>query len=176
MLRPRIIPCLLVRNGGLVKTIRFGSPKYVGDPLNTVRIFNEKEVDELVVFDVDATVENREPDYRLIEHLAVECRMPLCYGGGVQTVEQIQRIVGLGVEKIGISAAAVANPGIVRAAAERAGSQSIVVVMDVKKRGVLPDWEPGVGLRIRPQIPVSSVSCMLRMPTTTSYYACLPRC
>ena len=141
MLRPRIIPCLLVRNGGLVKTVRFGSPKYVGDPLNTVRIFNEKGVDELVVFDVDATVGNREPDYRLIEHLAVECRMPLCYGGGVRTVEQIQRIVGLGVEKIAVSAAAVANPAIVREAAVRVGSQSVVVVMDVKKRGWLQKSE-----------------------------------
>ncbi len=137
MLRPRIIPCLLVRNGGLVKTVRFGSPKYVGDPLNTVRIFNEKEVDELAVFDIDATAEGREPDYRLIEHVAVECRMPLCYGGGVRTVEQIQRIVGLGVEKIAISAAAAANPGIVREGAVRVGSQSIVVVMDVKRRGLL---------------------------------------
>ena len=118
-----------------MKTVRFGSPKYVGDPLNTVRIFNEKEVDELAVFDIDATAERREPDYRLIEHLAVECRMPLCYGGGVRTVEQVQRIVSLGVEKIAISAAAVVNPGIVREAAVRVGSQSIVVVMDVKKRG-----------------------------------------
>ena len=141
MLRPRIIPCLLVRNGGLVKTVRFGTAKYVGDPLNTVRIFNEKEVDELAVFDIDATVESREPDYRLIEHLAIECRMPLCYGGGVKTVEQIQRIVGLGVEKIAISAAAVLNPGIVREAALRVGSQSIVVVMDVKRRGWLQKAE-----------------------------------
>lgn len=137
MLRPRILPCLLIRNGGLVKTVRFGSPKYVGDPLNTVRIFNEKEVDELAVFDIDATAESREPDYRLIEHLAVECRMPLCYGGGVRTVEQIQRIIGLGVEKIAISAAAAANPRIVHDGAVRVGSQSIVVVMDVKRRGLL---------------------------------------
>lgn len=141
MLRPRIIPCLLVRNGGLVKTVRFGSQKYVGDPLNTVRIFNEKEVDELVVFDIDATVERREPDYRLIEHLAVESRMPLCYGGGVRSVEQIQRIVGLGVEKIAIATAATTNPGIVREAAGRVGSQSIVVVMDVKRRGWLQKSE-----------------------------------
>ena len=91
MLRPRIIPCLLVKNGGLVKTVQFGSPKYVGDPINAVRIFNEKEVDELIVVDIDATVQNREPDYTLIKNLAAECRMPLCYGGGVKTVEQVEK-------------------------------------------------------------------------------------
>ena len=93
MLRPRIIPCLLVKNGGLVKTVRFGAPKYVGDPINAVRIFNEKEVDELFVADIDATVHGREPDYKLIRNLASECRMPLCYGGGVKTPEQIETIV-----------------------------------------------------------------------------------
>src|SRR4051794_9368406 len=105
MLRPRIIPCLLVKDKGLVKTVNFKSPKYVGDPINAVRIFNEKEVDELAVFDIDATAENRAPDYRMIEHLAAECRMPLCYGGGVKTVEQAETIFGLGVEKIAISSA-----------------------------------------------------------------------
>ena len=85
MLRPRIIPCLLVKNGGLVKTVRFGAPKYVGDPINAVRIFNEKEVDELTVLDIDATVQDREPNYAMIANLAAECRMPLCYGGGVTT-------------------------------------------------------------------------------------------
>ena len=99
MLRPRIIPCLLVHEGGLVKTVGFGSPKYVGDPITAVRIFNEKEVDELIVLDIDATVRKREPDYTMIANLAAECRMPLCYGGGVRTAEQIERIVNLGVEK-----------------------------------------------------------------------------
>ena len=98
MLRPRIIPCLLVHNKGLVKTVNFKNPKYVGDPINAVRIFNEKEVDELIVLDIDATTEHREPDYKMIENLAAECRMPLCYGGGVKTVDQAQRIFGLGVE------------------------------------------------------------------------------
>lgn len=93
MLRPRIIPCLLVKNGGLVKTVQFDQPKYVGDPINAVRIFNEKEVDELIVVDIDATVQSREPDYTLIKNLATECRMPLCYGGGVKTVDQIERII-----------------------------------------------------------------------------------
>jgi len=102
MLRPRIIPCLLVQKGGLVKTVRFTNPKYVGDPINAVRIFNEKEVDELIVLDIDATVHNREPDYSLIRKIAVECRMPLCYGGGVRNVEQVDRIISLGVEKVAL--------------------------------------------------------------------------
>lgn len=134
MLRPRIIPCLLIHNGGLVKTVNFGSPKYVGDPINAVRIFNEKEVDELVVLDIDATVCNREPDYNLIRNLAAECRMPLCYGGGVKTVEQIQKIVSLGAEKVALSSAAVNTPELISDAAVRVGSQSIVVVIDVKKK------------------------------------------
>jgi len=135
MLRPRIIPCLLVKNGGLVKTVQFAHPKYVGDPLNAVRIFNEKEVDELTVVDIDATARNREPDYTLIRNLAAECRMPLCYGGGVKRVDQVERIVSLGVEKVAVSSAAIDNPQLVAQAAEVVGSQSIVVVMDVKKSG-----------------------------------------
>src|SRR4249920_2967210 len=99
MLRSRITPCLLVHKKGLVKTVSFRNPKYVGDPINAVRIFNEKEVDELIVLDIDATVQSREPDYAVIEHLAAECRMPFCYGGGVRTAAQIERIIGLGVEK-----------------------------------------------------------------------------
>ena len=99
MLRPRIIPCLLVHEKGLVKTVQFKNPKYVGDPINAVRIFNEKEVDEIMIIDIDATAENREPDYQMIQNLAAECRMPLCYGGGVKTVEQAQKIFSLGVEK-----------------------------------------------------------------------------
>lgn len=133
MLRPRIIPCLLVKNGGLVKTIQFGNPKYVGDPINAVRIFNEKEVDELIVLDIDATTQKREPNYMLIKNLAAECRMPLCYGGGVKTVEQVARIISLGVEKVAMSSAAINDPKIVAQAARVVGAQSIVVVMDVKK-------------------------------------------
>ena len=110
MLRPRIIPCLLVRNKGLVKTVNFSSPKYVGDPVNAVRIFNEKEVDELAVFDIDASVQKREPDYVMIVKLAAECRAPLCYGGGVKTVEQAKRIIGMGVEKVAIGSAAIEDP------------------------------------------------------------------
>ncbi len=134
MLRPRIIPCLLVQNKGLVKTIQFTSPKYIGDPINAVRIFNEKEVDELIVIDIDATKENREPDYKLIEYLAAECNMPFCYGGGIKTVEQAYRILSLGVEKIAISSAAINSPDLISSMAARIGCQSVVVVLDVKKR------------------------------------------
>lgn len=141
MLRPRIIPCLLIKNGGLVKTVQFGNPKYVGDPLNAVRIFNEKAVDELIVVDIDATVHNREPDYDLIKSLAAECRMPLCYGGGIKTVEQIQKIISLGVEKVSIGASAIYNPELLSSAASKVGSQSVVVVMDVKKTGFFKRYE-----------------------------------
>lgn len=134
MLRPRIIPCLLVHNGGLVKTVRFKDPKYVGDPVNAVKIFNEKEADELVVLDIDATVEGREPNFRLIAQFAAECRMPLCYGGGITTVAQAKRIIGLGVEKIALSAAVLAQPKLTAAIAAEIGSQSVVVVLDVRKR------------------------------------------
>jgi imidazole glycerol-phosphate synthase subunit HisF len=134
MLRPRIIPCLLVRNGGLVKTVRFEEPKYVGDPINAVKIFNEKEADELIVLDIDATAHGAEPNFRLIAQFAAECRMPLCYGGGIKTVDQAKRIVGLGVEKVAISSAALENPSLISAIASEIGSQSVVVVLDVRKR------------------------------------------
>jgi len=137
MLRPRLIPCLLVQNGGLVKTVNFANHKYVGDPINAVRIFNEKEVDELVVLDIDATIKRDEPDYQLISHLASECRMPLCYGGGVQTVTQIEKIISLGVEKVAVSSAVIENPKLISDAAIRVGSQSLVVVIDVRKTGLL---------------------------------------
>lgn len=134
MLRPRIIPCLLVSNKGLVKTVKFKNPKYVGDPINAVRIFNEKETDELIILDIDATQSNKEPDYRSIEFWASECRMPLCYGGGIKTVEQAQRIFSLGVEKIALSSEAIFNTKIISNVAKRVGSQSVVVVLDVKKK------------------------------------------
>jgi imidazole glycerol-phosphate synthase subunit HisF len=135
MLRPRIIPCLLVRSKGLVKTVGFGAAKYVGDPINAVRIFNEKAVDELMVLDIDATVAGREPDYKMIADLAAECRMPLCYGGGVCSAEQAKTIIGLGVEKVAVSAAAVAKPELIGAIAQEIGSQSVTIVADVRSRG-----------------------------------------
>lgn len=137
MLRSRIIPCLLVHNKGLVKTVGFKDAKYVGDPINAVKIFNEKEVDELIVLDIDATVENRPPNYEMIKNLATECRMPFCYGGGITTVEQSKKIIELGAEKIAISSAAVNNPIIIEQIGEAIGVQSVVVIIDLKKRSKL---------------------------------------
>lgn len=134
MLRPRIIPTLLVHEGGLVKTVGFKDPKYVGDPINAVKIFNEKEADELVVLDIDATTRATDPDYRMIANLAAECRMPLSYGGGVRTVEQAERIIALGVEKVALSAAAIERPALLSEIAERVGRQSVVAVIDVRRR------------------------------------------
>ena len=141
MLRPRIIPCLLIHKGGLVKTVRFTDPKYAGDPLNAVRIFNEKEVDELMVLDIDASRQGKAPDMTLIGQLAAECRMPLCYGGGVKRVDQIEGLIALGVEKVALGSAAVDDPELIMHAAERVGGQSIVAVMDVKAGGLLRKQE-----------------------------------
>lgn len=137
MLRPRIIPCLLIHQGGLVKTQGFKDPKYVGDPINAVRIFNEKEADELMVLDIDATVKGVAPDFGLIAKLAAECRMPLCYGGGVTTAKQATRLVDMGVEKVAVSAAAIANPSLLTEMAAAVGRQSVVAVLDVRKRSGL---------------------------------------
>lgn len=133
MLRPRIIPSLLIHDLGLVKTVNFKNPKYVGDPINAVRIFNEKGVDELAIFDIDASVLGKEPNYKLIENLAQQSRMPLCYGGGVKTVQQAQKIFSLGVEKIALSSGICQNPSLVTEIAEKVGSQSVIAVLDVKK-------------------------------------------
>jgi len=141
MLHPRIIPCLLVHNKGLVKTTKFQDPKYVGDPINAVKIFNEKEVDELMVIDIDATVNNREPDYKMIKNLAIECRMPFCYGGGIKTLTQAQRIFSLGVEKIAVSSIAVENSQIIFEMAKMFGNQSVVVVLDAKKKKLSNKYE-----------------------------------
>ena len=134
MLRPRIIPSLLIHDKGLVKTVKFKDHKYIGDPINTVKIFNEKEVDELAIFDIDATVLGNEPNYILIEKLANQSRMPLCYGGGVKTVKQAQKIFSLGVEKIALSSSIIQNPNLITEISEKVGSQSVIVVLDVKKK------------------------------------------
>lgn len=141
MLRPRIIPCLLVHNMGLVKTVQFASPKYVGDPLNAVKIFNEKEADELMVIDIDASVQGNAPDYQLIKNIAAECRMPLCYGGGVKTVEQAQKIINLGAEKVALSSALVNDINLVNKIGRVIGNQSVVAVIDVKKKGLFKKQE-----------------------------------
>ena len=133
MLRSRIIPCLLIQNGGLIKTRRFKDAKYVGDPLNAVKIFNEKKVDELMVLDIDATAQGRAPSFSLLKGLAVESRMPLCYGGGITSAQQAIQIIASGFEKISTSAAALTRPTLIREMAEAVGSQSVVVTLDVKK-------------------------------------------
>lgn len=133
MLRSRVIPCLLVHNKGLVKTEKFTNPKYVGDPINAVKIFNEKQVDELIVLDIDCTAKRRSPDLKLIGNLANECRMPLCYGGGIKDVETAQKIIALGVEKIALSSAAIENMPLLKSLSAVVGRQSVVVVLDVKK-------------------------------------------
>lgn len=141
MLRPRIIPCLLIHERGLVKTVRFTQPKYVGDPINVVKIFNEKLVDELIVLDIDATAKTHDPDLTTISQLAAESRMPICYGGGVKTADMARSIIGLGVEKVAVSSAAISHPELINEIARSLGSQSIVVVLDVKQRR---DGEYGV--------------------------------
>jgi cyclase len=141
MLQSRIIPCLLIHNKGLVKTVKFKDAKYVGDPLNAVKIYNEKEADELIVLDIDASVEKNEPDYKLIERLALQCRMPLCYGGGIKSVEQALKIFSLGVEKIALSSAAIENPNLITQLADKVGKQSVVVVIDAKKKLLSSKYE-----------------------------------
>jgi imidazole glycerol-phosphate synthase subunit HisF len=141
MLRPRIIPCLLLHQGGVVKTVKFKNPKYIGDPINTVKIFNEKEVDELIILDIDATVNGDAPDYKMIANLAAECRMPLCYGGGIKTVEHAKAIIGLGVEKVAISSAAVQDLNLIRDLAAEIGRQSVAVVLDVKRNFLGNDYD-----------------------------------
>lgn len=133
MYRHRIIPCLLLKNGGLVKTYKFKNPKYVGDPINAIRIFNDKEVDELMVIDIMASKDNKEPNYHLIEQFASECFMPLCYGGGITKVEEAHRLFSLGVEKICLQTAAIENPSLITEISSRFGSQSVLVSVDVKK-------------------------------------------
>jgi len=141
MLRSRIIPCLLVHKKGLVKTVNFKNSKYVGDPINAVKIFNEKEVDELIVLDIDATKDQRGPDFTLIRNLAAECRMPFCYGGGVSTVAQARKIISLGAEKVALSSAVINDISLCKAIGIAVGVQSVVVVLDVKKRKLLGGYD-----------------------------------
>ena len=141
MLRSRIIPCLLIHNKGLVKTVNFKNPKYVGDPINAVKIFNEKEVDELIVLDIDATKENRGPNLKMIKSLANECRMPFCYGGGITTVEQAVKIISLGAEKVALSYSALNNISLCQEIGDIIGNQSVVVVLDVKKKKIFGGYD-----------------------------------
>lgn len=134
MLKTRVIPCLLLRNGGLVKTFQFDKPKYVGDPINAVRIFNEKEVDEIVILDITATPEKREPNFELIKDLASQAFMPLAYGGGITTIQQIEKLFSIGIEKVVLDTIVSTNPNLIKQASDIAGSSSVVVCMDVKSK------------------------------------------
>jgi imidazole glycerol-phosphate synthase subunit HisF len=133
VLSRRVIPCLLLKDKGLVKTVRFKNPKYVGDPINAIRIFNEKEVDELIFLDTTATLESRRPPFKLIATIASECFMPVCYGGGVRRLEDFKELFKVGIEKVAVNSYAVQDPAFVKSAADRFGSQSVVVSIDVKK-------------------------------------------
>ena len=132
MRRIRVIPVLLVQNGGLVKTVKFKKPTYLGDPLNAVKIFNDKEVDEIAVLDISATPNNKPPDLKFIAELAGECFMPLTYGGGITSLEEIKKLFNLGVEKVCINSAAIADRKLIADAASMFGSQSIMISIDVK--------------------------------------------
>jgi cyclase len=133
VIRPRVIPCLLLKNEGLVKTVKFKDPKYLGDPINIVRIFNDKEVDELIFLDILATVENRRPNFDLLGKITSECFMPLGYGGGIRDMTDVKNLLSIGVEKFVMNTSAVENPSLIRAAADHAGSQAVVISIDVKK-------------------------------------------
>ena len=130
---PRIIPCLLLSEGRLVKTTRFRDPRYVGDPINAVRIFNEKQVDELVVLDIGASVNGTRPDHAAIEEIVTEAFMPVAYGGGITSAEEANRIIQLGVEKVVVNSAAVDRPGLVSEIAERLGTSTLVVSIDAAR-------------------------------------------
>jgi cyclase len=129
----RVIPCLLLQEGGLVKTSRFRRPRYVGDPINAIRIFNDKYVDELVLLDIDAARRGNDPDYDLVARIAGECFMPLCYGGGIRSLSQARRIVASGVEKIAVNSAGIDHPRLIAELSQELGASSVVAAIDVKR-------------------------------------------
>jgi len=133
VLKRRVIPCLLLDGRGLVKTVRFKDPVYVGDPINAVKIFNEKFVDEIIFLDITASEQDREPQFSYLAEIASECFIPFCYGGGVRSVEDARRIFALGVEKIAVNTAALERPNLTGELAGEFGSQSVIVAMDVHR-------------------------------------------
>lgn len=133
MFKNRVIPCLLINNRGLYKTVKFKDPVYVGDPANALKIFNEKEVDELVILDITASKEKKKPNFKLLNELASECFMPLCYGGGISELDEIKALFNLGIEKISLNTITFSKPELISEAAKIYGSQSIVASVDVKK-------------------------------------------
>lgn len=133
MRRVRVIPVLLLHNGGLVKSVKFKNHRYVGDPINAVKIFNEKEIDEIVVLDIDASREKRGPDMAVLKDLAGEAFIPMAYGGGISSIDEIKKLFYLGMEKVVLNYQAFANPSLIAEAAKLVGSQSLVVSIDIKK-------------------------------------------
>ena len=133
MLVARVMPCLLLRNAALVKTVGFKNASYVGDPINAIRIYNEKEVDELVFLDITATIETKRPQLKLLSEIASECFMPVAYGGGISRMEDVDAIFASGIEKIVINTHAVTDPSFVTRVADKFGSQAVVVSIDVKR-------------------------------------------
>ncbi|OZA42194.1 MAG: imidazole glycerol phosphate synthase subunit HisF [Polynucleobacter sp. 17-46-58] len=133
MLRTRVIPALLLRNESLVKTVRFGKFTYVGDPANTVRIFNELEVDELLFLDITASSENRSPNLKVLADIADECFMPLAYGGGIRSLDQAKAVFDIGFEKVSINTKATDNPALIGEIASHYGSQAVIASIDVKR-------------------------------------------
>lgn len=140
MIKPRVIPALLLKGQGLVKTVKFKEPKYLGDPINIVRIFNDKEVDELVLLDITATPEKRGPQFDLLKNIAGEAFIPLAYGGGIRSMDDVKKLLSIGIEKLIMNTSAMETPSLVREVADHAGSQAAVVSMDVKK-GFLGKYE-----------------------------------
>ena len=133
MYMSRIIPCLLVDNRGLYKTINFKKPRYLGDPFNTIRLFNGKEVDEIVVLDIGASRDGKHPDFEYIKKLASECFMPICYGGGISSIDDVDNVFKQGIDKISFNKALHNNIDLVIESIKRYGSQSVVASMDFKK-------------------------------------------
>jgi len=142
MFRPRIIPLLLLQNKGLVKSVRFKNHRYIGDPINAVKIFNDLNADELVFIDILATKEKRCISLDFVKQVGEEANMPFAVGGGISTIKQIQQIIGAGAEKVIINTKAAQNPDFIREAADIFGSSTIVVCMDVKKKflGKIQTW------------------------------------
>ncbi len=133
MLSVRVMPCLLLKDVALVKTVKFDAPNYIGDPANAIKIYNEKEVDELIVVDITATREKKRPNFEKIEQIASECFMPLAYGGGIRDMADAKRLFTLGVEKVAVNSYAVERPAFIRELADQFGSQAVVVSIDAKR-------------------------------------------
>ncbi|PHZ84846.1 AglZ/HisF2 family acetamidino modification protein [Paremcibacter congregatus] len=134
MLQTRVMPCLLLDEGRLVKTTQFKKPRYVGDPINAVRIYNEKEVDEIIILDITASEKNKSINFELLEQITSECFIPVTYGGGVKSVDDFKKLYKIGIEKVSINSAAIKDASLIPKAVNIFGSQSVMVTMDIKRR------------------------------------------